>query len=57
VEDRVILPFVVYLKERNDRRFEDSERTVAELKFFFFKTLYHWTVALDLICLAFVLSF
>jgi hypothetical protein len=28
-------------KERNDRSFEDRERTVVELKSFFFKTRYH----------------
>jgi hypothetical protein len=55
VEDGVILLFVVYLEERNDRSCEDIERTAGELKSFFFKTLYHWTAALDLICLAFII--
>jgi hypothetical protein len=55
VEDGVILPFVVYLEERNDRSCEDIERTVGDLKSFFFKTLYHWTAALNLICLAFII--
>jgi hypothetical protein len=34
-------------RERNDRNFEDRERTVVEQKSLFFKTLYHWTVVLD----------
>ena len=38
----------VYLSERNDRNFEDSERTVKELKDFFFKTLCYWTAAMVL---------
>jgi hypothetical protein len=40
-------------RERNDRSFEDNERMVAELKSFFFITLYRWTVALDLNLLSF----
>jgi hypothetical protein len=36
-----LLPFVMSLEERNDRFFEDRERTVVELKLFFSKTLYH----------------
>jgi hypothetical protein len=34
--------FLWYLwSERNERSFEDCERTVVELKLFFFKTLYY----------------
>ena len=29
-------------RERNNRRFEDSERTIVDLKLFFFKTLSDW---------------
>ena len=29
-------------QERNNRCFEDSERTIADLKLFFFKTLSDW---------------
>ena len=29
-------------QERNNRSFEDSERTIADLKLFFFKTLSDW---------------
>lgn len=32
-------------RERNDRTFEDQERTLEELKSFFFFTLFSWTVA------------
>jgi hypothetical protein len=39
MEDGSVLSYGVYLSERNDRNFEDSERTVKELKDFFFKTL------------------
>ena len=46
VEDGIFLCFVVSLEERNDRSLDDSERMVAKLKSFFFKTLYHWTAAL-----------
>jgi hypothetical protein len=42
-----------FWRERNDRSFEDCERTVVDLKSFFFKTLYHWTTALDLNLLSF----
>ncbi len=35
-------------RERNDWSFEDSERTVKELKDFFLKTLYHRIAAMDL---------
>lgn len=38
--------------ERNDRNFEDREKTVVELKSFF-KTLCHKTTALDLNLLSF----
>jgi hypothetical protein len=48
MEDGSVLSYGVYLSERNDRNFEDSERTVKELKDFFFKTLYYWTAAMDL---------
>ena len=33
--------------------FEDCERTMAELNYFFFKTLYLWTTALDFNFLSF----
>jgi hypothetical protein len=32
-------------RERNDRQFEDKERTIEELIFFFFYSLYSWTAA------------
>jgi hypothetical protein len=32
-------------KERNDRTFEDKERSFEELKSFFFHSLYFWTFA------------
>jgi hypothetical protein len=32
-------------KERNDQSIKDSERTVAELKAFFFNSLFHWMAA------------
>jgi hypothetical protein len=35
--------FMVLL-ERNDRSFEDRERTLEEIKSLFSKTLYFWTV-------------
>jgi hypothetical protein len=44
---------MVSLKGNNDRNFEDNEKTVAEFKSFFFKTLYHWTAALDFNVLSF----
>jgi len=31
--------------ERNDRQFEDKERTIEELIFFFLHSLYSWTAA------------
>jgi hypothetical protein len=31
-------------KERINKSFEDHERTMVEFKFFFFKTLYLWTI-------------
>ena len=34
-------------RERNYKSFEDCERTVVNLKSFFFNTLYHWAVAVD----------
>jgi hypothetical protein len=34
--------------KKNDRSIKDRERTVVKLKSFFFKTLFHWTTALDL---------
>jgi hypothetical protein len=34
--------------EINDRSFEDSERTLVELKYFLFETLYHLTTTLYL---------
>jgi hypothetical protein len=45
VEDGTFVPFVVSLKEKNDRSFEDRERTLEEIKSLFFNTLYLWTVA------------
>ena len=34
MEDSSVLPYVVYLEEeKNDRAFEDGERTVEELNF------------------------
>jgi hypothetical protein len=33
-------------RERNNRNFENRERTIVELKSLFFNTLYHWTTAL-----------
>jgi hypothetical protein len=32
-------------KERNNRQFEDKERTIEELISFFFYSLYSWTAA------------
>jgi len=32
-------------RERNDRNFEDQERTIEELKTFFFYSLFSWTAA------------
>jgi hypothetical protein len=32
-------------RERNDRQFEDKERTIEELISFFFYSLYSWTAA------------
>jgi hypothetical protein len=31
--------------KRNDKSFEDWERTLEEIKSLFFKTLYLWTIA------------
>jgi hypothetical protein len=31
--------------ERNDKQFEDKERTIEELIYFFFYSLYSWTAA------------
>jgi hypothetical protein len=31
--------------ERNDRQFEDKERSIEELLYFFFSSLYSWTAA------------
>jgi hypothetical protein len=31
--------------ERNDKSFEDCERTLEEIKSLFFNTLYLWTIA------------
>lgn len=36
---------IMVLLERNDRSFEDRERTLDKMKSLFFKTLYLWTVA------------
>ena len=46
---KMIPPYLMWCiwKERNDRIFEDSERTVVELKAFFFNTLYQWMVAYE----------
>jgi hypothetical protein len=43
--------------ERNNRSFEDCERTVVELKAFFFKTLYQWIVAYDCLHISNCLDF
>jgi hypothetical protein len=32
-------------RERNDRQFEDKERTIEELTSFFLHSLYSWTAA------------
>jgi hypothetical protein len=40
-------------RERNDKKFEDIERMVTELKFFFLKILFHWTTSLDFNLLSF----
>jgi hypothetical protein len=32
-------------RKRDDRSFEDRERTLEEIKSLFFKTLYLWTIA------------
>jgi len=37
-----VLCFVMSLEERNYINFEDHDRTVVELNFFFSKTLYHY---------------
>ena len=34
-------------QERNARTFEDKERSMEELKVFFFRTLCIWTIAVD----------
>ncbi|KAF5452893.1 hypothetical protein F2P56_021410 [Juglans regia] len=34
-------------QERNERTFEDKERTLEELKMFFFRTLCTWAIAID----------
>jgi hypothetical protein len=34
-------------RERNDRSFEDREKTVVELNYFFSNTLYLWAAALN----------
>ncbi|KAG2707779.1 hypothetical protein I3760_05G162800 [Carya illinoinensis] len=34
-------------RERNDRTFEDKERSIEELKFLVFRTLYSWAFAVD----------
>jgi hypothetical protein len=40
VEDSAFVPFVVRI---NDRSFEDRKRTLEEIKFLFFNTVYLWT--------------
>jgi hypothetical protein len=45
VEDGIFVPFWCLWREINDRSFEHRERTLEELKSFFFNTLYLWTVA------------
>jgi hypothetical protein len=47
MKDGFILPFMVSLREMNDRSFENHERTMVELKIFFFNTLYLWTIVLE----------
>ena len=34
-------------RERNERTFEDKERSIEELKFLFFRTLCNWAIAVD----------
>jgi hypothetical protein len=53
VEDGSVLPFVMSFEGKNDRNFEDNEKTLAELNYFFFKVLYHWTATLDFNLLSF----
>jgi hypothetical protein len=36
---------MVYLEGMNNRSFEDHKRTMKELKYFYFNTLYLWTAA------------
>ena len=38
----------VFWRERNDRHFEDCERTMLEFKLFFFQTLYEWVLGLSI---------
>lgn len=45
MEDGVFVPFWCLWREINDRSFEDHEKTLEELKSFFFNTLYFWTEA------------
>jgi hypothetical protein len=45
MEDDTVLPYVVFLEEKNDQNFEDHEQTSVELKAFFLKTLYCWVAA------------
>ena len=40
------LLIVVSLEERNSKCFEDKERSILELKLFFFRTLMDWLAAL-----------
>jgi uncharacterized membrane protein YkvA (DUF1232 family) len=35
-------------RERNDKGFEDDEKSAVDLMPFFFKTFFHWIAALDL---------
>jgi hypothetical protein len=55
---KMVLSFVMWClwRERNDRCFEDCERTMVELKAFFFKTLYRWAAAFG-INIAFIFFF
>jgi hypothetical protein len=47
---KMVLSYLMWCiwRERNDRSLKDRERTVEELKDFFFKTLYLWTFAFGL---------
>jgi hypothetical protein len=39
------VPTCLLWKEKNDKSFENQERTIEEILSLFFKTLYMWTIA------------